>query len=122
MMALLDEAESFFISHIRQGLRILLFLFGNSYSCTVPVLTTDVTDILTDMPGRSVATPGPSHACHGSTQQYDCTLHGAVAGLLSPSPSGEAPSSWQPHSQEVWDGAVGDAAAVDVRWPDDGRR
>eukprot|EP01047_Picozoa_sp_COSAG01_P030809 COSAG01_NODE_2160_length_8268_cov_230.522830_9_plen_74_part_00 len=30
-MALLDEAESFFISHIRQGLRILLFLFGNSY-------------------------------------------------------------------------------------------
>eukprot|EP01047_Picozoa_sp_COSAG01_P003030 COSAG01_NODE_87_length_27454_cov_201.243575_3_plen_60_part_00 len=47
MMALLDEAESFFISHIRQGLRILLFLFGNSYSCTVPVLTTDVTDILT---------------------------------------------------------------------------
>jgi hypothetical protein len=27
----LDEAESFFISHIRQGLRILLFLFGNSY-------------------------------------------------------------------------------------------
>jgi hypothetical protein len=32
-LALLDEAESFFISHIRQGqqgLRILLFLFGNS--------------------------------------------------------------------------------------------
>eukprot|EP01049_Picozoa_sp_SAG25_P003565 SAG25_NODE_206_length_11883_cov_5.639511_12_plen_51_part_00 len=31
LVALLDEAESFFISHIRQGLRILLFLFGNSY-------------------------------------------------------------------------------------------
>jgi hypothetical protein len=30
-LALLDEAESFFISDIRQGLRILLFLFGNSY-------------------------------------------------------------------------------------------
>jgi hypothetical protein len=30
LLAVLDEAESFFISHIRQGLRILLFLFGNS--------------------------------------------------------------------------------------------
>jgi hypothetical protein len=29
-LAPLHEAESFFISHIRQGLRILLFLFGNS--------------------------------------------------------------------------------------------
>jgi hypothetical protein len=29
-LALLDEAESFFISHLRQGQRILLFLFGNS--------------------------------------------------------------------------------------------
>jgi hypothetical protein len=31
LLALLDEAESFFISHIRQGLRILLFLCGNFY-------------------------------------------------------------------------------------------
>jgi hypothetical protein len=29
-LALLDEAESFIISDIRQGLRILLFLCGNS--------------------------------------------------------------------------------------------
>jgi hypothetical protein len=45
LLALLNEAESFFISHIRQGLRILLFFFANSkctrsqidahpYSCT----------------------------------------------------------------------------------------
>jgi hypothetical protein len=36
VLAVLDEAESFFISDIRQGLRILLFLCGNSvpsYSC-----------------------------------------------------------------------------------------
>ena len=33
LLALLDEAESFFISHIRQGwgLGILLFLFRNFY-------------------------------------------------------------------------------------------
>ena len=32
LLALLDEAESFFISHIScESLRILLFLFGNSY-------------------------------------------------------------------------------------------
>jgi hypothetical protein len=30
LLALLDEAESFIISHMRQGQRILLFLFGNS--------------------------------------------------------------------------------------------
>jgi|EP01049_Picozoa_sp_SAG25_P008295 hypothetical protein len=30
VLAVLDEAESFFISDIRQGLRILLFLCGNS--------------------------------------------------------------------------------------------
>jgi hypothetical protein len=94
MMALLDEAESFFISHIRQGLRILLFLFGNSYSCTVPVLTTDVTDILTDMPGRSVATP-TSHACHGSTQQYCTTVHcmGPLQAFSPPLPLGRLPAA-----------------------------